>query len=279
MSGTYLDRIVVDVARRLDERRSRRPLSHLRALPAPSARPSFAEAIKAPGMSLIAEVKRASPSKGPIWPDLDVAAVVAAYERAGARAVSVLTEQDHFHGGLADLEAAVAAASLPVLRKDFIVDEYQIEEARVAGASAVLLIAALLPGPRLGELVDSAARAGLDVLLEVHDSAELQRALTHPGVVIGINNRDLRTFEVRLDTTIDLARSVPPTRLLVSESGIGGRADMERLAAHGIDGVLVGESILRQDDVDQAVRGLIGGLDAPVDGRQHGASSDGRGTG
>lgn len=275
MSGTYLDRIVVDVVRRLDERQSRRPLSHLCALPAPSARPSFAEAIKAPGMSLIAEVKRASPSKGPIRPDLEVAAVVAAYERAGARAVSVLTEQDHFHGGLADLEAAVAATSLPVLRKDFIVDEYQIEEARVAGASAVLLIAALLPDPRLGELVDSAARAGLDVLLEVHDSAELQRALMHPGVVIGINNRDLRTFEVRLDTTVDLARSVPPTRLLVSESGIGGRADVERLAAHGIDGVLVGESILRQDDVDQAVRGLIGGLGAPVDGRQHGASGDG----
>jgi len=130
MSGTYLDRIVVDVARRLDERRSRRPLSHLRALPAPSARPSFAEAIKAPGMSLIAEVKRASPSKGPIRPDLDVAAVVAAYERAGARAVSVLTEQDHFRGGLADLEAAILDRALGADRH---INQRQDNQARREG--------------------------------------------------------------------------------------------------------------------------------------------------
>lgn len=258
VSGTYLDRIVADVVGRVRERKERRPQRLLESLPTPPGRPSFAEAMRLPGISLIAEVKRASPSKGPIRPELEVGHIVAAYERAGARAVSVLTEEDHFRGSLADLEAASVATSLPLLRKDFVVDEYQIEEARVAGASAVLLIAALLPDSRLSELAAYAAAAGLDVLLEVHDQAELQRALRQPGAIIGINNRDLRTFEVSLTTTEMLAGQVPRDRILVSESGIAGAADVERLRACGAAGMLVGESLLRRDDVEAAVRGLVG---------------------
>jgi indole-3-glycerol phosphate synthase len=262
LSGTYLDRIVADVVDRVRERKMRRPQTTLESLPTPPGRASFAAAMRLPGISLIAEVKRASPSKGPIRLDLDVARTVAAYEKAGARAVSVLTEEDHFRGGMVDLEAAVAATALPVLRKDFVVDEYQIEEARAAGASAVLLIAALLPEPRLSELAAYAGAAGLDVLLEVHDRDELERALRQPDAIIGINNRDLRTFEVSLATTEVLAGWVPPDRLLVSESGIRRVADVERLRTWGVDGMLVGESLLRGDDVEVAVRELVGAASA-----------------
>ncbi len=254
---TYLDRIVPAVRRRLEERRRIRPQSRLEAQAGPTGRPSFTAALRAPGISLIAEVKRASPSKGPIRPHLVVGDVVRGYQRAGARALSVLTEEDYFLGGLPDLSEAVTASSLPVLRKDFIVDEYQIHEARVYGASAVLLIVALLPQERLRSLVETATVCGLDVLMEVHDREELERALEHEDVVIGVNNRDLRTFQVSVETTVTLARLVPSHRLLVGESGIAGRADVERLAAFGVDGVLVGESLLRCEDVEAAVVALL----------------------
>jgi indole-3-glycerol phosphate synthase len=254
---TYLDRIVPAVLRRLEERKQNVPQEILESLPVPSGRASFAEAIRAPGVSLIAEVKRASPSKGPIRPGLDAGLLARAYEAAGARAISVLTEQDHFRGSLDDLRAAVDATGLPVLRKDFILDQYQIHEARACGASAVLLIAALLPDGELQRLAGLAADLGLDVLLEVHDRMELARALALDGVVIGVNNRDLRTFAVSLDTTVELAGLVPPERLLVGESGIWTRADVERLAASGVDGVLVGESLLRNPDIETAVGELI----------------------
>ncbi|NLE11673.1 MAG: indole-3-glycerol-phosphate synthase, partial [Actinobacteria bacterium] len=175
----------------------------------------------------------------------------------GARAVSVLTEEDHFRGSLDDLRSAAADTGLPLLRKDFIVDGYQIYEARVWGASAVLLIAALLSDDRLHDLTGLAFDLGLDVLLEVHDAAELARALSFDGVVIGVNNRDLRSFEVSLETTLELAGRVPAERLLVGESGIRGRTDVEMLAACGVDAVLVGETILRDADVGQAVRSLM----------------------
>lgn len=265
----YLDRIVPAVRRRVEERKRALPQSALAGMPAPAGRPSFVAAVAARGVSLIAEVKRASPSKGPIRPDLDVAELVRAYERAGVRAVSVLTEEDHFLGGLDDLRAAVAAGGLPVLRKDFIVDEYQVHEARVYGASAVLIIAALLSDQRLDELISVAEKAGLDVLLEVHDHRDLQRALRYPDVVVGINNRDLRTFEVSLETTVELVRSMPSDRLLVSESGIRTRTDVERLAAYGVDGVLVGEGLLREVDVEAAVEALLPSA-------QVGESRDGR---
>jgi len=254
---TYLDRIVPAVVRRIEERKARLTEARLAAMPGPAGRPSFAAAVGAPGVSLIAEVKRASPSKGPIRPALDVGEIVQAYEANGARAVSVLTEEDHFRGSLDDLRSAAADTGLPLLRKDFIVDGYQIYEARVWGASAVLLIAALLSDDRLHYLTGLAFDLGLDVLLEVHDAAELARALSFDGVVIGVNNRDLRSFEVSLETTVELAGLVPAERLLVGESGIRGRTDVEMLAACGVDAVLVGETILRDADVGQAVRSLM----------------------
>jgi indole-3-glycerol phosphate synthase len=254
---TYLDRIVPSVLRRLDERRRLVPQAEIEAVAGPGPRPSFVAALGAPGVSLIAEVKRASPSKGPIRPGLDAGVLAAVYERVGAGAVSVVTEQDHFGGSLYDLRAAVHATALPILRKDFIVDPYQVHEARACGASAVLLIAALLSDGELEALAGLAASLGLDVLLEVHDRVEMARALRLEGTVIGVNNRDLRTFRVSLDTTEELARLVPPDRLLVGESGIWTRADVERLATAGVDGVLVGECLLRSADIEAAVVELM----------------------
>lgn len=254
---SYLDRIVPSVLARLEERKHRVPLRRLETEALPRPRASLAEAVAAPGLSLIAEVKRASPSKGAIRPELDVGLVVEAYERAGARAVSVLTEEEHFLGSLGDLRAAVTATSLPLLRKDFILDEYQIYEARAWGADAVLLIAALLPEGTLPRLAGLALELGLDVLLEVHDRSEMIRALPIEGVIIGINNRDLRTFAVSLETTLALADLVPSERLLVSESGIRTHSDVERLAGCGVNGVLVGESLLRNHDLGTAIMGLM----------------------
>jgi indole-3-glycerol phosphate synthase len=254
---TYLDRIVSSVLARLEERKRRVPIGELATAAAPRARSSLAEALRAPDLSLIAEVKRASPSKGPIRPGLAVGPLVAAYGAAGARAVSVLTEEEHFSGSPGDLRAAAAATRLPLLRKDFILDEYQIHEARAWGADAVLLIAALLPDDTLGRLARLAIGLGLDVLLEVHDRAEMMRALPFGEVIIGINNRDLRTFAVSLETTLGLVGLVPPERLVVSESGIRTHADIVRLAACGVNGVLVGESLLRNPDVGTAVAELM----------------------
>jgi len=249
----YLDRIVPSVVERLEERKRRVPLSQLEALEAPGVHPPLAEVLRATGVSLIAEVKRASPSKGPIRPDLEAGELAKAYEEAGARAVSVLTEEEHFLGSPDDLLAAAAATRLPILRKDFILDEYQLYEARAWGAAAVLLIAALLPDQRLHHLARLATELGLDVLLEVHDRSEMLRALSVEDVIIGVNNRDLRTFTVELQTTLDLAGLVPADTLLVSESGIRTHADVLRLAACGVNGVLVGESLLRNPDVGTAV--------------------------
>jgi indole-3-glycerol phosphate synthase len=256
-AGTYLDRIVAAVLRRLEERKARIPLDSLCGATWPEPRVSFAQAVAEPGMSLIAEVKRASPSKGPMRPDLDVADLVRAYQAAGARAVSVLTEEDHFAGSLEDLRIAAESTALPLLRKDFVVDPYQVYEARANGASAVLLIAALLDDRQLRDLSGLAFDIGLDVLLEVHDEAEMSRALDVPGVVVGINNRDLRSFQVSLERAVALAEMVPASRLLVGESGIRERADIERLAGAGIDGVLVGEVLVRSADPVAAVRALM----------------------
>jgi len=183
--------------------------------------------------------------------------LVDGYRSAGASALSVLTEEDHFGGSLRDLETAVCRVPLPVLRKDFIVEPYQVWEARVYGAAAVLLIARLLPQEALQELVWVASELGLDVLLEVHDASEMERALPVPGVVIGINNRDLATFTVSLETTLRLAPMVPADRLLVAESGIASREDVERVAQVGVDAVLVGEALLKCPDPAAAARDLI----------------------
>jgi indole-3-glycerol phosphate synthase len=257
VGGTsYLDAIVPDVRRRLAERKALRSRRELEKSLGPDSRPSFSAALRGPHVSLIAEVKRFSPSKGPIRPAADVASLVAAYERSGAAAISVLTEGDHFGGSLTDLRAAATTTGLPILCKDFIVDPYQVCEARACAASAVLLIAAILDDDALASLAALAAGFGLDVLLEVHDAREMERALAVKGAVIGINNRDLSTFSVSLETSAMLAGMVPGDRLLVAESGIRDRADIERVAHVGVDAVLVGESLLRAEDVDVAVRAL-----------------------
>lgn len=257
LRSTYLDQIIPAVRCRLERHKHMMPLRELQILAAREAPESFAAALHTSGLSLIAEIKRASPSKGPIRPDLDVRQTVEAYQAAGARAVSVLTEEDYFLGGLNDLQTAAACTHLPVLRKDFIIDPYQVFEARAFGASAVLLIAALLGDEQLHHLTELAHEVGLDVLLEVHDKSELKRALTIDKVIIGVNNRDLRSFAVSLETTACLASSVPPDRILVSESGIRDRGDVEWLASCGVDAILVGESLLRSSEVQRAVRAMV----------------------
>ena len=198
--------------------------------------------------AVIAEVKKASPSKGVLREDFRPAEIAASYERGGAACLSVLTDVDFFQGSDAYLREARAACGLPVIRKDFIIDPYQVYEARQMGADCVLLIAACLTDRVLRDLSDLAHGLGLDVLVEVHDAEELDRALNVPGRLIGINNRNLRTFEVSLETTLGLLDAIPPERLLVTESGILTREDVARMRGHGVHAFLVGEAFMRAPD-------------------------------
>jgi indole-3-glycerol phosphate synthase len=203
-------------------------------------------------------VKRRSPSKGAIAPALDAVGQARAYEAAGADAVSVLTQPSHFGGRLEDLRAVAAATALPVLRKDFIVDPYQVREAAHAGAAAVLLIVAMLDDALLRELLAESAACGLDALVEVHDEADLHRAVKAGAALIGINNRDLRTLNVDLNVTVGLAPLSPPDALLVSESGIVSAADARRVADAGASAILVGEALVRRPhaEIPDLVRAL-----------------------
>ena len=209
----------------------------------------FRAALAAPErVALIAECKRRSPGAGDIFPDLDPVALTSGYERAGAAALSVLTDRSYFGGALADLVAVRDATGIPVLQKDFIVSRIQLLEARAAGADAVLLIVRILSEGLLAELHAEASALGMDVLVEVHDAAELERAVTLGADLIGINNRDLSTFTTDLGTTERLAGAVPGDAVLVSESGIRSVADVERLGSAGVDAILVGETLLRAPD-------------------------------
>jgi indole-3-glycerol phosphate synthase len=210
------------------------------------------------GVRVIAEIKRKSPSKGEIRRDFDPVAIARAYTGAGAAAISVLTDERYFGGSLAVLEAVRAVTALPLLRKDFVVDDYQIDEARVAGADAVLLIVAALPAAQLGAFARRAAELGLEALVEVHDEAELDVALASGAALIGINNRDLRSFHTDLAVTERLAPRAAGRAVVVAESGIFGPADVERLARSGARGYLVGESLMREADVGFALRKLRG---------------------
>jgi indole-3-glycerol phosphate synthase len=214
--------------------------------------------LKAPGIAVIAEVKRASPSAGVIRPDFDAVSIAKAYERGGAACLSVLTDTPYFQGSLDDLRAVRAAVGLPLLRKDFILERYQLLEARAAGADAVLLIAEILPGQTLAILLRQAAEVGLQALVELYDRENLERVLDAGASLVGVNNRDLRTFDTRLEHTLDIARDVPPGVCLVSESGIRGREDVERLRAAGVGAVLVGETLMRSVDPAAAVAALRG---------------------
>jgi indole-3-glycerol phosphate synthase len=208
--------------------------------------------------AVIAEVKKASPSQGVIRADFDPAAIGASYARHGAACLSVLTDARFFQGRAEYLAQARQASGLPVLRKDFIVDPYQVVQARAMGADAILLIAACLDDARLAELEALAAEWGMAVLVEVHDAAELERALRLATPLIGINNRDLRSFEVSLRTTLELLPRVPPGRLAVAESGIQARADVQRLRDAGVHAFLVGEAFMRADDPGAALAALFG---------------------
>jgi indole-3-glycerol phosphate synthase len=209
-------------------------------------------------VNIIAEFKRRSPSKGVIRADVDAVTMALAYQRGGAVAVSVLTEQDYFDGSLDDLRVVREAVSLPILRKDFIVDEYQVYESAAAGADALLLIVAALDDDSLAHLRHvTEDDLGMDALVEVHTSAELKRALASGAKLIGVNNRDLRTFNVSLETSIELAREAPIEVLLVSESGLNTSNDLLRLQAHGYKGFLIGETLMRAERPGLALQSLI----------------------
>ncbi len=210
------------------------------------------------GTSVIAEFKRRSPSKGMIRPGADPATVARWYEAGGAAAISVLTEQDFFDGSLADLQAIRETASLPLLRKDFIFDEYQIYETAIAGADAILLIAAALDDESLRRLrMLAEEQLGLDALVEVHTREEMRRAVNCGAKLIGVNNRDLTTFAVSLDTSIELAHEAPPDCALVSESGLENACDLYRLGQLGYKGFLIGESLMRAEKPEEALRRLL----------------------
>jgi indole-3-glycerol phosphate synthase len=219
----------------------------------------FRDAIASgPGISLIAEIKRRSPTAGEIRPDLDPVEIAAIYEDSGAAAISCLTDQRFFGGSLEDLEAVKSKVAIPVLMKDFVIDEYQIAEARSRGADAVLLIVAALDESELGDLIEAAGSYGLDALVEVHDAQEVQVALRSGASLIGVNNRDLHTFETNLETSLKLAEALPSDIVKISESGIRTRDDILRLEAAGLDGFLVGEALMRSGDIAAKVKELLG---------------------
>jgi indole-3-glycerol phosphate synthase len=255
-----LDEIVAHKRSELAELKPRRPLPDLiaacRGL-APAR--DFEAALRPPPgerVRLIAEVKRGSPSRGLFRADLDPVAQAGIYAGAGAAAVSVLTDARYFHGSLDDLVSVRAAVAVPVLRKEFIVDEYQVWEARAAGADAVLLIVAALDDAALRDLLHAAKGAGLATLVEVHTAAELDRALRLGAPVIGVNNRDLQTLTTSLEASLRLLPQIPPGPVTVSESGLASAADVEAVVAAGAHAVLVGETLLRAGDVAAKVREL-----------------------
>ncbi|MBI2156781.1 MAG: indole-3-glycerol phosphate synthase TrpC [Candidatus Rokubacteria bacterium] len=256
---SILDEIVQNTRAELPRRRAARPRAALeeacRALGAPR---DFEGALRPPpgGVALVAEVKQASPSRGLLVPDFDPVALARTYAAHGAAAVSVLTDARYFRGSLEHLHAVRAAVGVPLLRKDFTLDEYHLWEARAAGADAVLLIVAVLEGALLGDLLAAAKGLGLAALVECHTAAELDRALAAGSRVVGLNNRDLTTFETRVETTLALLPLIPPGPIVVSESGFSTAADVRRVVAAGVHAVLVGEALVSAADVGAKVREL-----------------------
>jgi indole-3-glycerol phosphate synthase len=260
-AGGVLDRIVEAKARRLDQAKRRVPIEMLApealAIAALPRGPSLTAALRRPdGVNVIAEIKQRSPSKGIICQDFDPVRIAESYASGGAAALSVLCEEDFFGGSLEHLEA-VRGVGLPLLRKDFIFDPYQLYESRVAGADAVLLIVAMLEDELLARLIELANELGLDALVEVHAADEMMRAARARASIIGINNRDLTTFNVDLDTSIQLAPLAPDGAILVSESGINAGSDIRRLRSAGFSAFLVGEHLMRAQHPSEPLRRLI----------------------
>jgi indole-3-glycerol phosphate synthase len=261
-----LEQLIHATRERLERRKHERPLAELeREVAERGEGLPFREALAHPGTSLVAEYKRRSPSAGVIREGVTVTDVVQAYERGGAAALSILTEEDHFGGSLADLREARAASSLPILRKDFTLDPYQLYEARAAGADAVLLVVGSLHTDDLSSLYEEARALDLDALVEIHNEQELEVALEIDADVIGINNRDLEDFTVDLGHTFDLLADVPAGKTVVSESGIVHREQIEELERVGVDAVLVGETLMRSANPEFATRELTGGEDTLVE--------------
>ena len=258
--GTVLDRIVAYKRQEIAAAKERLPGAQLERLAAevPPPRDFRAALTRGPDVQIIAEVKKASPSAGVLRADFDPAAIARAYSDSGADCVSVLTDEPSFGGHLRHLEAVRAAVDVPLLRKDFLLDPYQLLEARAAGADAVLLIAEVLDDGSLRALQRHAHDLGMQALVELYDRENLPRVLDSGANLVGINNRDLRTFRTRLEHTLELAAGVPPDVCLVSESGIRTRADVERLRPAGVRAVLVGETLMRAPDVGAKVRELLG---------------------
>jgi len=255
-----LDDIIANKKEELAETKRRVPLVDIKSRAA-EAGPTrgFGTALAgSEEIRLIAEVKKASPSKGVIREDFDPATIARSYESSGASCISVLTEQKFFQGRLEYLDTLRKSVALPLLRKDFIIDPYQIIEARAAGADAVLLIAACLERQQLEDLIGVARQLMLDVLVESHTYRELDKALLAGAVLVGINNRDLGTFTVDLQTTIDLMKDIPDDRTVVSESGIRTREDVVKLQRSGVDAILVGESLVREKDIEKKIKELLG---------------------
>ena len=259
--ASVLGRIVAHTRARVRERQREHPLERLLSASTPPLdRRPFAAAVARPGaMNVIGEFKRRSPSRGAIREDVTLAQVARAYEAAGAAALSVLTEPDFFGGSLEDLRQARTATALPTLRKDFVVDTYQIWEAWSCGADALLLIVAALSDLELRTLLRTTLGAGLDPLVEVHDRAELDRALAAGSRLVGVNNRDLRTLEVDLGTAVALAPHIPDDVVAVAESGIKSGAELRRLRDAGFDAFLVGEHLMSAPDPGTALRSLLAG--------------------
>jgi indole-3-glycerol phosphate synthase len=259
---SILDRIYADKRLEVAAAERGRPLAAVRSAAenAPTP-PEFVRVFRdaSPGkLAVIAEIKRQSPSKGPLNPELDPVRTARIYRDCGAAAISVLTDGKYFGGSLDDLHIAAGASGLPVLRKDFIFSPYQVYEARAAGASAVLLIAGMLNDTELERSIELARQTGLAALVEVHDRAELERTLGAGADLVGINNRDLHSFEVRLETTFELRPRVPPGIPVVAESGIRTRADIDALIAAGVDGALIGEALVTAADPGALLAELAG---------------------
>lgn len=254
-----LDRICEHKRIEVAQRKSAVPVTRLRevAKGAPAPRP-FAAALERPGISLIAEIKRHSPSKGKLMDCDDPLELGRLYEEEGARAISVLTDAEFFHGSLDDLVRVRSGVSIPCLRKDFVVDEYQIHEARAHGADAILLIVRILSDAQMRDYLETAREWGMGVLTETHSAAEVDRAIRAGAGVIGINNRDLDTFLVDLNTTLELRRLIPAGCTTVSESGIHTRDDVARLEDARVDAILVGEALVKSGDTQAKIRELLG---------------------